>query len=720
MINRCLFLKYGKKALALTVAASLCMHPVITYAEGEDIQDAAPEVVTEVTEQVEEPAGEIEEAESQSEPATVNEPSTEQADEPVAEVAEPAADQEESVPEQATGIEEEQAAEPAAEEAEDADPAEAPVPEMTDAPDSVEPETEEAEEQIDETTDEGGAKLMSEVAAQPVAEMAEVSEAATEIQEEQPAEPSSTLMTTEASEKEPVSDGTQVEAEDFLEPMGPSSSLMSAEAPQTLSKMVMYSVLDEYLAKPAEEFNQKLAEVCVELSNKAYAKDDVANYLKDNGFEESDISAYNYNTDFAYTLAVKDYVGMGADGNTKILVLAARGSSTFSEFMPDCGSTPTVVCEEFDYKVHKVADRFYQQIAANISSVMQEGKNYKILATGHSLGGAAANLFSAMMMKKGYNDITCYTFGAIDSIEVVTEGESVTKGYENIHNIYNDFDTFSPTQFGPESMPGSGHGDGAGQKYGKFGHMDSYAIDHRTEEQKHQETGVQVLAAINHSISRYMEDVKDGMVTCVNPAPKPAPEPDPEEEDDDDDDDGDQSSDNDDDQEDYEPSQFRLVDVSNEAEGIYEDMYNGEVATSYILDSGDAFRKNVDKLTQQLQTEVLYSGTEVEDLGYDLSMNDLVTIKDKQGKTIVMLQISNKSDKAVKLGFDYIIVNGVRISLAAWKSTMIPASKSMMLAISLSSLTDGKSDVSLPLCIYTEDGNELMTLKPVTIIATNS
>ena len=130
--------------------------------------------------------------------------------------------------------------------------------------------------------------------------------------------------------------------------------------------------------------------------------------------------------------------------------------------------------------------------------------------TGHSLGGATANLITALannpetgnswiFMDTDVSRIFTYTYGAIDSIKV---DAPVTTGYQNIHNIYNFFDTYGPN--GRDTLSAAGN-----SMYGKFGHMDRFA--YRFSWENDLETSK------NHIIDNYLRAIVEGAVSCESP-----------------------------------------------------------------------------------------------------------------------------------------------------------------------------------------------------------
>ena len=124
-------------------------------------------------------------------------------------------------------------------------------------------------------------------------------------------------------------------------------------------------------------------------------------------------------------------------------------------------------------------------------------------------GGAAANLYAAHLnntsIKSGSSwknhlnkdDIYAYTFGAI---KVFMSNNNVEFGYENIHNVYNYYDSFGPH--------GSKEWLHVSDPKAKFGHTDMFNIG-KIEE------GSNILDAVhNHDMSRYIEALKAKEVSC--------------------------------------------------------------------------------------------------------------------------------------------------------------------------------------------------------------
>ena len=193
----------------------------------------------------------------------------------------------------------------------------------------------------------------------------------------------------------------------------------------------------------------------------------VREYLKNIGFSDNHIYSNNYGGSLAFTVAVKDYNGEFLNHNLGLLVIVAQGSTNPYELFQDIF---TGWGERINnYEAYDIVRDFYKDIFDGINLMVDPNKTYKVLVTGHSLGGAAANLVAARLTRGyyGQENVYGYTFGAIDSIH--TDG-LVYFGYENIHNITNYYDSFGPNGWAFNTAKGN-------TRYGKFGHIDMFFTD---------------------------------------------------------------------------------------------------------------------------------------------------------------------------------------------------------------------------------------------------
>ncbi len=189
--------------------------------------------------------------------------------------------------------------------------------------------------------------------------------------------------------------------------------------------------------------------------------------------------------------------------DTTILVVTARGTKNLREGVGDIfkGGQAEILGTKVWYDVYDFYRKIWKAIDDYIMRypAIQEKEDLKILITGHSLGGAAANLVGARFTdgvgKDGWwgrlvskEDIYVYTFGAI---KVLTTEENISDGYENIHNIYNYYDSYGPN--------GNQKGTNASSLNAKFGHTDLYYL-------LYDENGPYLWSSCNsHQMANYKE-----------------------------------------------------------------------------------------------------------------------------------------------------------------------------------------------------------------------
>ena len=211
--------------------------------------------------------------------------------------------------------------------------------------------------------------------------------------------------------------------------------------------------------EPSTEYNNDLAYMAAELCDKAQSKSrqNTKNALNDGYGIENE--PYNYDKSAAFVIGHKK-VKIKGEGDATVLLVIARGTETLAEQIGDAGKG--VKRDFLDEKVYDNVYDFEEKIWQELYKYLNDNpdiksdKNLKILVTGYSLGGAAANMVAAKMdylRERGKwisnvdkEDIYCYTFGAI---KVLAQKEKVgykniEDGFENIFNIYNKFDTFGP------------------------------------------------------------------------------------------------------------------------------------------------------------------------------------------------------------------------------------------------------------------------------------
>ncbi len=216
--------------------------------------------------------------------------------------------------------------------------------------------------------------------------------------------------------------------------------------------------------------------------------------------------------DAAFALGRK-VLSMGQKDDTTVIFVIGRGTmkghtreALDADFLHKGNGPDTVAGRKVYQSISGFAEAMWQALEDYLNNNPVETPHVKFLVTGHSLGGAMANCLGAWLtdglgstswLPTGLTqeDIYVYTYGAI---KVMDREDSVSDGFENIHNIYNEHDTFGPKggmrKFGV-SLPGA-----------KFGHTDEFSL------QKKEKVG----ETLNHEMPTYLTavDSKSKMIHC--------------------------------------------------------------------------------------------------------------------------------------------------------------------------------------------------------------
>lgn len=263
---------------------------------------------------------------------------------------------------------------------------------------------------------------------------------------------------------------------------------------------------------PATSYNNDLALVAAEMSEAAedMTGDGIKKLYSTYGIYADAIGCYGPDGDL---LSDRTFGGgafsIGQDTltingvNTTILVITARGTKNILEGIGDVfkGGENDFLNTKVWHNVYEFEEQIWDGLNEYLTMypALLSKDDLKILVVGHSLGGAAANMFGARLVdgigsnewwgsKVAKDDIYVYTFGAI---KVLTTEDNVTAGYENIHNVYNYYDSYGPN--------GNQKGTNAGSLNAKFGHTELYYLSY-------QENGTTILHSCNsHSMSNYKD-----------------------------------------------------------------------------------------------------------------------------------------------------------------------------------------------------------------------
>lgn len=197
---------------------------------------------------------------------------------------------------------------------------------------------------------------------------------------------------------------------------------------------------DAWFREDPAVYRHDLALAAMALSGAAYVRTDrgisARAALEDLGFEH--LKSYHYQLTLesgeqtAYTFGVKTL--RDGEGKTFRLVAAVvRGTGEYMEWAGNLNVGTGIVHAGFDEAGNELMATLKKYLAEN------GGENpVKFLITGHSRGGAVANLTAARLVKKGLaekENVYAYTFAA----PAVSAG-AAEEGYENIFNIINEAD----------------------------------------------------------------------------------------------------------------------------------------------------------------------------------------------------------------------------------------------------------------------------------------
>lgn len=196
---------------------------------------------------------------------------------------------------------------------------------------------------------------------------------------------------------------------------------------------------DAWFAEPATDYQHSLAMTAMALSGAAYGeKTGMGDALEKLGFEH--VQSYHYDAaaesgadTAAYTFAVRR-IDARKGGDIWLTAVVIRGTHEILEWAGNLDLGTGIVHEGFARARDDLTKNLNRYLSAlHISSTAESGT--KFLVTGHSRGGAVANLTAAYLMdsmKVPREDVYAYTFAA-PAVSV----RAAEAGYENIFNITN-------------------------------------------------------------------------------------------------------------------------------------------------------------------------------------------------------------------------------------------------------------------------------------------
>ena len=218
----------------------------------------------------------------------------------------------------------------------------------------------------------------------------------------------------------------------------------SCQAPCECNTIPSPTYIDEFLNNgTSTTYDVMIAELSMKLSSLAYNENDIKNFLiKDNEFKivKSDYVG-EYNSFPAYTIAEKIVNGK------KYVVVAMRGTDSNGDWITDA----MVGYEKVKHQGFEDAKNYiYSQLYNHLDGF----NNTTFLITGHSYGGAIANLLAKELSDNAVpqNCVFAYTF-ATPNVAKTNSGLNPNGIHDNIFNICNQLDpvTGTPVTINPWS-----------------------------------------------------------------------------------------------------------------------------------------------------------------------------------------------------------------------------------------------------------------------------
>ena len=277
--------------------------------------------------------------------------------------------------------------------------------------------------------------------------------------------------------------------------------------PVTIQRYGTSAVVDEDLfAADPTDFDPNLAKLCAILSTAAEkSPKDLTDTLEE--MQMDAVTCCNLEHDQNLGCAVAHTTMFLNGRDTTVLFIVARGSVTDEEFFLDAFTYNAMFSDK--YRSYSVVTLFQEQLARVLQShadahhLNLRETPLQIVVTGHSLGGAAANLMGADLFLNsrkwgdiGYENLSVYTFGSIDSLRKGGDiSLPVMANFEAFHNVYNEQDTFGPNG----RLIATARGNSG---VGRFGHLDLFSLDLETSP-----TG-----SANHNMECYLQALNQDLV----------------------------------------------------------------------------------------------------------------------------------------------------------------------------------------------------------------
>jgi hypothetical protein len=178
---------------------------------------------------------------------------------------------------------------------------------------------------------------------------------------------------------------------------------------QKITVPVVYC--EDYLQNQLLDLN--LARLCCSLCCASYNEEAVKSAFKECEFTEIRTYYYSVPKEDSASLCVAR-----RGDNIFIVFRGTEGEEWYSNFRTGLGDT----------------HQGYAEAVESLMPVLREyiNSNCNLLLTGHSRGGALANLLASQLIKQGRDNVFCYTFACPN---VTVKGDVYSSRFSNIHNF---------------------------------------------------------------------------------------------------------------------------------------------------------------------------------------------------------------------------------------------------------------------------------------------
>ncbi len=217
---------------------------------------------------------------------------------------------------------------------------------------------------------------------------------------------------------------------------------------------------DEWFLNDSVKYNKALAAASITLSNATYDTDEnnnpvsssIEEMLIKDGFDTSSIRSYNY--DYSYTksdnnIVAYTFASKNIGSQASLIAVVIRGTTDPEEWRSNINLSNGADSDDatYHYGFYESEAKLNNDLTSYIDEIKNSGnyntENLRFLVTGHSRGGAVADILAAQLNSSyGKDHIYAYTFGS-PAVSV----DAGSTGYENIFNIINSKDIVARLTF---------------------------------------------------------------------------------------------------------------------------------------------------------------------------------------------------------------------------------------------------------------------------------